>query len=75
MTSIIENQGHNSMDAHRTVHLTMTEIKEMVFQMNEAVKRLESDSSENNSSDSGVNEGKIVMINQLIEKLQGNDKS
>ncbi|MEQ9442638.1 MAG: hypothetical protein RIG62_26595 [Cyclobacteriaceae bacterium] len=62
--------NNTPMDAKRQVALTMTEIKEIVYQLNIALDSMQPDPSDEESDNAGIHNEKAVMIQQIIAKLQ-----
>ena len=61
---------NTSMDAKKQVTLTMTEIKEIVYQLKIALDNMQPEPSEEEIEDAGIHNEKATMIEKIIEKLQ-----
>lgn len=61
---------HTSMDAKKQICLTMTEVKEVVFQLERAMKAMKLDSPDTENEDAGVHNEKKIMLQHIIDKLQ-----
>lgn len=69
MTTITENQ-YKAMDASKQVNLTMMEIKEIVYQLERAIEKMETDTNRQTADESGIQNEKMMMLEQIIKKLQ-----
>ena len=58
------------MDSTRQVYLTMTEIKEIIYQLQIAIKAMETESSYEKPDESGIRDEKKVFLQHIIHKLE-----
>jgi hypothetical protein len=69
MITITENQ-YKAMDASKQVNLTMIEIKEIVYQLEKVIEKMEADATRETADESGIQNEKLMMLEQIIKKLQ-----
>lgn len=70
MSASSKNPSRKSMDANKQVNLTMTEIKEIIYQLEKVIETMETETSFDKADESGVRDEKKVMLQQIIQKLQ-----
>jgi len=69
MNTITEDINFQAMDSSKQVNLTMMEIKEIVYQLEETIKRLGVDTHASSANESTIQDDKIEMLQHIISKL------
>ena len=69
MNTITEDINFQAMDSSKQVNLTMMEIKEIVYQLEETIKRLGADIPASSANESTLQDDKIETLQHIISKL------